>query len=99
MAEFKNLLFKQHRSTKKGIQATMSLGNSKILSVVAGQGFYSNPGGVSECDWKDNPHPSQFSSFECAIINQSHDEVADEMDVLGWQSRDDINQIIRNNES
>ncbi len=94
MTEFKNLHFKQHRNTKKGIQATMTLGNNKILSVVAGQGFYSNPGGISECDWKDNPHPSQFSSFEVGIITEDNND----MDVVGWQSRDDINQIIRNNE-
>ena len=47
MAEFKNLYFKPHSATKKGIVANLTMGNGKILSVVAGPGFYSTPGGIS----------------------------------------------------
>ena len=97
MPEFKNLYFKPHRATKKGIVANLTMGNGKILSVVAGPGFYSTPGGISEINgldkFKDNPHPSQFSSFEVAII----DESTDQFDVIGWQSRKDINKIIKKN--
>ena len=97
MPEFKNLYFKPHSATKKGIVANLTMGNGKILSVVAGPGFYSNPGGMGEIKWldkfKDNPHPSQFSSFEVAII----DESTDQFDVIGWQSRKDINKIIKKN--
>ena len=74
MPEFKNLYFKQHSATKKGIVANLTMGNGKILSVVAGPGFYSTPGGISEINWldkfKDNPHPSQFSSFEVGCNKQ-----------------------------
>ena len=95
MAEFKNLYFKEHSNSKKCISANLTLDNGKILSVVAGPGMYSNPGGASIVDFKDNPHPSQFSSFEVAIIDES--QGIDQMDVIGWQSREDINQIIKNN--
>ena len=64
MPEFKNLYFKPHSATKKGIVANLTMDNGKILSVVAGPGFYSNPGGLGEIKrldkLKDNPHPSQF---------------------------------------
>tara|TARA_Y100001938_G_C8041114_1_gene406172 strand:+ start:788 stop:1084 length:297 start_codon:yes stop_codon:yes gene_type:complete len=97
MPEFKNLYFKPHSATNKGIVANLTMGNGKVLSVVAGPGFYSTPGGISEINWldkfKDNPHPSQFSSFEVAII----DESTDQFDVIGWQSREDINKIIKDN--
>ena len=53
MPEFKNLYFKPHRATKKGIVANLTMGNGKILSVVAGPGFYSTPGGISEINWLD----------------------------------------------
>tara|TARA_R100000742_G_C4275022_1_gene95257 strand:+ start:939 stop:1229 length:291 start_codon:yes stop_codon:yes gene_type:complete len=96
MADFKNLYFREHSNTKKGIVANLTMNNGKILSVVAGPGFYSNPGGISECEWKDNPHPSQFASFEVAIIDESEEN--GQMDVIGWQSREDINKIINNNE-
>ena len=97
MPEFKNLYFKPHSATNKGIVANLTMGNGKVLSVVAGSGFYSTPGGISEINWldkfKNNPHPSQFSSFEVAII----DESTDQFDVIGWQSREDINKIIKDN--
>ncbi len=48
MADFKNLYFKPHSATKKGIVANLTMDNGKILSVVAGPGFYSNPGGIGE---------------------------------------------------
>ena len=90
--EFKNLNFTEHKtSPNTGIQASVILGNGKILSVVAGLGFYSTS---KEGPKKPATNPNDVSSFEVAII----DEITPNFEVLGWQSREDINRIIQENE-
>lgn len=89
---FKDLDFQPHKvSPKTGIQASIKLGNGKILSVIAGEGFYSNS---REGIRKPASSPDDVASFEIAVI----DEVNPNFEVLGWQSREDINKIIKNNE-
>jgi hypothetical protein len=89
---FKNLNFVPHKGDPKGgIQASLKLGNGKILSVVAGEGLYSTSRDGVKKPVVDVNH---VSSFEVAII----DEVNPNFEVLGWQSREDINRIIQENE-
>jgi len=89
---FKNLNFVPHSANPKGgIQASLRLGNGKILSVVAGEGLYStSKDGVRAAV----TNPDDVASFEVAIIDQQNPD----FEVLGWQSREDINQIIKDNE-
>ena len=89
---FKNLNFVPHKGDPKGgIQASLKLGNDKILSVVAGRGLYSiSKDGVRAAVTDE----ADVSSFEVAII----DETNPNFEVLGWQSREDINKIIIDNE-
>jgi len=89
---FKNLNFVPHSANPKGsIQASLRLGNGKILSVVAGENLYStSKDGVR----KAVTDPNDVASFEVAVIDESQPD----FNVLGWQSREDINQIILDNE-
>ena len=91
---FNNLKFRPHSATIKGIAATLELNKNTYLSVVAGPGFYSSPGGLGGNydikDFDDYPDSNDFASFETAIIED--DNV---MDVVGWQSRENINEIIK----
>lgn len=89
---FKNLNFVPHRANAKGgIQASLTLGNGKILSVVAGEGLYSTSKNGVRAAVTDE---ADVSSFEVAVI----DEKDPDFEVLGWQSREDINRIIQENE-
>ncbi len=97
---FDNLHFKDHGVTQRGIHATLTMGNGKVLSVVAGDGFYSLPGGTSTgvqgvSPIPKSPSPDYFNKFEVAIIDEA--QGSDEMDVRGWQTRKDINKIIKQN--
>ena len=60
-----------------------------VLSVVAGPNLY--------CSGREekmlNPTEKDFASFEVAIIDESKEE--SDFDVRGWQSREDINNIIK----
>ena len=60
-----------------------------VLSVVAGPNLY--------CSGREekmlNPTEKDLSSFEIAIIDESKEE--SDFDVRGWQSREDINNIIK----
>ena len=96
MKTFKDLEFKQHRSGQ-GIAAEMRFDNGNILSVVAGSSFYSNPR-------EDKNDVDLFDSFEVAVLRPDvvgwNDFVTKEFvpnandDVLGWQSRGDINTLM-----
>lgn len=91
MKTFDDLIFEPHKAAPKtGIQASLELGNGKILSVIAGKGFYSSgKEGVRETVTK----VEDASTFEVAILDPIHPDI----DVVGWQSREDINEIIKNN--
>ena len=43
----------------------------------------------------DYPDSNYFSSFEVAIIDENEPDEFQEWQVKGWQSRDDINKLIR----
>ena len=88
--EFKDLKFKKHRVVE-GIQATLEIKPKVFMSVVAGDGMYSdgktgNRAAVSKVE--------DVSSFEVAIIDENLPEEEQQWDVVGWQSREDINKLI-----
>jgi len=91
MLVFKDL---EWRSWQDGVAATQKFDNGFELSIVAGPGKYSSP--------KDKSNsPDDFSSFEVAIFNPQGDWATKEFfpdhndDVLGWLSREDINNLIK----
>ena len=91
MKTFEDLKFQTHPVTKKGIQASLELKPNVFISVVAGEGFYSNGktgvrGPITKVE--------DVSSFEVAIIDENLPEEEQQWDVIGWQSREDINQLI-----
>ena len=89
---FDNLVFNPHKSDEKySIASTVFLDkkNNICLSVVAGPNLYCTP----KEDNMENPTEDDFASFEVAIIDESKEE--NEYDVRGWQSREDINEIIK----
>ena len=85
---FKDLIFKSHPSTRIGIQAVLSLNENIDLSVVAGEGFYSST--KKEAKGIKHPDSNNFISFEVGIITDNKG-----IDVIGWQTREDINIIIK----
>ncbi|MDB0070911.1 hypothetical protein N9E82_00905 [bacterium] len=81
--QFKNLSFITH-PVLEGIMAQVICNNGKRLSVVAGEGTYSSSkDGVRAAVSK----VEDVSSFEVMIGAK----------VLGWQSREDINNILKEN--
>ena len=98
MKTFRDLKFRPQKFDKKCIGASLEALPGVIISIVAGPGLYSSPGGVSidrkECD--DYPDSNDFISFEVAIINENLPDGEQEWDVKGWQSREDINALLSN---
>ena len=96
---FRNLKFRPKKYDKKCIGASMELRPGVFISVVAGPGMYSSPGGLSldreKCD--DYPDSNEFTSFEVAIIDENLPDEEQQWDVNGWQTRDDINKLIKEN--
>tara|TARA_R110000782_G_scaffold4860_2_gene16952 strand:- start:4870 stop:5154 length:285 start_codon:yes stop_codon:yes gene_type:complete len=89
--EFKDLMW---NSWQNGVSSSELFDNGFEMSIVAGPGKYSSP--------KDEgDSPDDFSSFEVAIFNPQGDWVTKEFfpghndDVMGWQSREDINNLIK----
>jgi len=91
MTQFKDLVF--HSNHTGGINSRTDFDNGFSISVIAGQMAYSTPR-------EDKDSPDDFSSFEVAVFApdgeftreffpEDHND-----DVLGWQSRKDINSII-----
>jgi hypothetical protein len=84
---FSDLIFKKH-PIGEGFQAIMELRDGKTLSVVANEGAYCTPR-------KTLSSPDEYSSFEIAIMDEIRDWDGDSgIDVRGWQSRDEITEII-----
>lgn len=94
---FRNLKFRPKKYDPKCIGASMELKPGVFISVIGGPGMYSSPGGISldreTCD--DYPDSNEFTSFEVAIIDENLPDDEQQWDVKGWQSRDDINKLIR----
>ena len=88
MARFKNLVFVSHpMNPDKAIMAKYRFDNGKVLSVVAGEGLYSNSrDGVNAA--VDNVE--DVASFEILLDGDD--------DVRGWQTRQDIDNIFEANE-
>ena len=91
MKTFKDLVF--HPNRTGGVNSRTDFDNGFSLSVIAGGLAYSTPR-------EDNQDPDHFSGFEVAVFApdggftreffpEDHDN-----DVLGWQSRADINTIM-----
>tara|TARA_B100001559_G_scaffold231599_1_gene195029 strand:- start:229 stop:543 length:315 start_codon:yes stop_codon:yes gene_type:complete len=86
---FKDIKWKQHRIGKGSIQGLLMLDNGIEFSVVAGPTMYSLPRDAGNS-------PDDFDKFEVAIIGpDNHFISSEEGDVLGWQSRSDINKLIQ----
>ena len=94
---FRNLKFRPKKYDKKCIAASLELKPKVFLSVVGGPGMYSSPGGITKDRDKfdDYPDSNEFTSFECAIIDENLDDEFQEWQVKGWQTREDINKLIR----
>jgi hypothetical protein len=89
--EFKDLKFKKH-SVVEGIQATLEIKPNIFISVVAGDGMYSNGktgnrAAVSKVE--------DVSSFEVGIIDENLDKENQQWDVQGWMSREEISKLIQ----
>ena len=82
---FKNLSFIQHPNINNAIMAQVVCNNGKRVSVVAGKGMYStSKEGVKEaCNGVE-----EAVSFEVMVGDG---------DVIGWQTREDIDKILREN--
>mgnify|MGYP006864802669 FL=1 len=94
MKTFDDLKFEVHPVTKKGIRATLELKPNVFISVVAGEGFYSNGktgvrGPITKVE--------DVSSFEVGIIDENLPDDQQEWDVKGWMSREDINKLMIEN--
>ena len=93
---FRNLKFRPKKFDKKGIGAQLELSPKVFISVVAGPGMYSLPGGSMDREkFDDYPDSNDFSSFEVAIIDENVPDDFQEWQVIGWQKRKDINKLIR----
>ena len=89
MTQFKDLIFKDHTHM---INAHHVFDNEWEISVSAGVGAYCTPR-------EDLKNQESFSSFEIAIFNPKGDFATSEVlqiddDAVGWQGREDINNII-----
>ena len=91
MRVFKDLEWK---SWQDGVASSPKFDNGFELSIVAGPHKYSSP--------KDESNsPDDFASFEVAIFDPQGNWATKEFfpdhndDVLGWQSREDINNLIK----
>ena len=91
MKVFKDLVF--HANRTGGINSRMDFDNGFSISVIAGGLAYSTPR-------EDNQDPDFFSEFEVAVFAPDGDFTREFFpedthdDVLGWQSRADINTIM-----
>lgn len=90
MKTFEDLQFRQNSS---GVYARLEFDNGYILSVVAGKFLYCTP--------KENlPTSFDYSSFEVAVFSPNSGEFTREFfedhdaNILGWQSREQINNLI-----
>ena len=93
MKVFKDLEFKS-RHSGWGIGATMEFDNGFEISVQAGPFNYSTPK-------EDLKSPDDFVSFEVAVFGPPNGDFVTknfvpnhEEDVLGWQSRGQINALM-----
>lgn len=90
MSKFDDVVWIDHFAG--GLKGTLVVNDFRV-SLLAGSGFYSDP----RENLKD---PEDFESFEIAVFNSNGDWATEEFfpeendDVVGWQSREDINKLI-----
>ena len=90
--KFEDLVFEPNPGCG-GIRARMAVGDGYVISVIAGHSADSTPR-------KNLPSPEDFTQFEIAILDSDDMLVTEDFfpncsdDVLGYQSREDINRII-----
>lgn len=89
--DFNDLTFKDNGEGQ--LQAKVEFANGNVLSVMAGAGMYCTP--------RENLNsPDEFSAFEIGIFGPDGDWATQNFfpncgdDVMGWQSREEINSII-----
>lgn len=87
---FKDLKFKKH-SVVEGIQATLEIKPKVFMSVVAGEGMYSNGKTGNRTAVSK---PEDVTSFEVGIIDENLPKEEQQWEVMGWQSREDIDKLI-----
>ena len=95
--KFQDLEFSTHTWENRGVHATVTTDKGYSISIVAGYGFYSTPGGTSKEreTFKVNPKASDFISFEVAVKDKNLPIEEQEWKILGWQGKEDITQILR----
>jgi len=94
MKTFEDIEWKKHQLGPGFIQGLLMLDSGIELSIVAGSGMYCNSkAGVSKP--VDIMKIDEIVSFEVCIFND--DGFLEEMDneVLGWQSREEIDILIK----
>lgn len=87
---FKDIEFKAHPNCLGAIRGDFDLPNNWSISVVAGPGFFSIPGGISTKE--DIKSPDEVDQFEVAIRNEAGMYTSESK---GWQTREDIDNIIK----
>ena len=91
MKTFKDLVF--HSNPSGGINSRTDFDNGFSISVIAGGMAYSTPR-------EDKDSPDDFASFEVAVFAPDGDWATKQFvpdhsdDVLGWQTRADINTLM-----
>ena len=87
---FDDLEFKRHAVKADGVQARLGLGNDLELSVVAMKDKDQSFGGLYGNASK--------GTYEVAVFGNNHSMIplASYDDVLGWQTKDDINKLMDN---
>jgi len=89
---FHNIIFKKHEALG-GFRSVTHFQNGLKLSVSAGEGIYCTPN-------ENLTSINQYLSFELGIVDAERNWVTKEFfpghndDVVGWQSRDDINDLM-----
>ena len=92
MKTFNDLKFKKH-PLGNGIQATIEIAPNIFISVIAGEGFYSTSKNGSK---KPVTKVEDVISFEVGIIDENLSVDEQEWEVVGWQSRNDIDALLSN---
>ena len=91
MIQFKDLKFESRQFG--GVGATHTFDNGNTISIIGGKGAYSTPR-------EDLSSPDEYMNFEVALLDKDGEWItrlvipgsAD--DVIGWQSREQINSIM-----
>ena len=87
---FDDLEFKRHAVKADGVQARLDLGNGLQISVVAMKDKDQSLGGLYGNASKGTYEVAVFGNNDSMIPLASYD------DVLGWQTKDDINKLMDN---